>query len=115
MDIYKFSDPLKVKQNLDRYLGANYKLYISTKVNKKYMIKNPEGKWVHFGEIGFEDFTKHQDEERRQQYLARATKIKITNFPKIIWQYIYYGIENFSIKGFVTDESIFFSFIIIEK
>ena len=76
MDIYKFSDPLKVKQNLDRYLGANYKLYISTKVNKKYMIKTPEGKWVHFGEIGFEDFTKHQDEKRKQQYLARATKIK---------------------------------------
>ena len=76
MDIYKFSDPLKVKQNLDRYLGANYKLYISTKVNKKYMIKNPNGKWVHFGEIGFEDFTKHQDEKRKQQYLARATKIK---------------------------------------
>ncbi len=76
MDIYKFSDPAKVKQNLDRYLGQNYKLYISTKVNKKYMIKNPNGKWVHFGEIGFEDFTKHQDEKRKQQYLARATKIK---------------------------------------
>ncbi len=76
MDIYKFSDPLKVKQNLDRYLGANYKLYISTKVDKKYMIINPNGKWVHFGEIGFEDFTKHQDEKRKQQYLARATKIK---------------------------------------
>jgi hypothetical protein len=40
------------------------------------MIKTPEGKWVHFGEIGFEDFTKHQDEKRKQQYLARATKIK---------------------------------------
>lgn len=76
MDIYKFSDPTKVKQNLDKYLGPNHKLYISTQVNKKYMIKNPDGKWVHFGQIGFEDFTKHQDEKRRQQYLARATKIK---------------------------------------
>jgi hypothetical protein len=55
MDIYKFSDPTKVKRNVDMYLGPNYKLYISTKVNKKYMIKNPEGKWVHFGGIGFED------------------------------------------------------------
>ena len=76
MDIYNFSDPAKVKQNLDRYLGPNYKLYISTKVNKKYVIKNPNGKWVHFGEIGFDDFTQHQDEKRKQQYLARATKIK---------------------------------------
>ncbi len=34
------------------------------------MIKNPNGK------IGFDDFTKHQNDEKRQQYLARATKIK---------------------------------------
>jgi hypothetical protein len=26
--------------------------------------------------MGYEDFTKHKDEERRQQYLSRATNIK---------------------------------------
>ena len=26
--------------------------------------------------MGYEDFTKHKNEERRQDYLSRATKIK---------------------------------------
>jgi hypothetical protein len=33
-------------------------------------------KMVHFGDIGFEDYTKHKDQERREAYLARATKIE---------------------------------------
>ena len=36
------------------------------------MIKTPEGKIVHFGQMGYEDYTKHKDKDRRARYLARA-------------------------------------------
>ena len=48
----------------------------STRKNKKYMIMNDENKLVHFGDLRFEDYTKHQDKERLKRYLDRATKIK---------------------------------------
>ena len=48
----------------------------STRKNKKYMILNDSNKYIHFGDSRFEDYTKHQDDERRKRYLDRATKIK---------------------------------------
>ena len=48
----------------------------STRKNKKYMIMNDDNKLVHFGDLRYEDYTKHQDEERRKRYIGRATKIK---------------------------------------
>jgi hypothetical protein len=75
-EIFKWSDPARVRENADEYLGYNVPLYLSAMKNKKYMVKNPDGQWVHFGQIGYEDFTKHQDEGIRISYLKRATKIK---------------------------------------
>lgn len=37
---------------------------------------SPSGKLVHFGQMGYEDFTKHKDKKRRASYLRRASKIK---------------------------------------
>ena len=37
---------------------------------------NDDNKYVHFGDLRYEDFTKHQDKERLNNYLSRATKIK---------------------------------------
>ena len=48
----------------------------STRKNKKYMIMNDKNKLVHFGDLRYEDYTKHHDEERLKNYLSRATKIK---------------------------------------
>jgi hypothetical protein len=48
----------------------------STRKNKKYMILNDDDKYIHFGDSRFEDFTKHNDLERKKRYLDRATKIK---------------------------------------
>ena len=48
----------------------------STRKNKKYMIMNDDNKLVHFGDLRYRDYTKHQDEERRKRYIGRATKIK---------------------------------------
>ena len=51
-------------------------LFISTRKDKKFMIKNDNNKYIHFGQLGYEDFSKHKDEKRRQSYLTRAKKIK---------------------------------------
>ena len=54
----------------------NRPVFISTRKDKKYMIMNDKKKFIHFGQLGYEDFTKHLDLQRRDTYLKRATKIK---------------------------------------
>ena len=56
-------------------LGAETLDY-STRKNNKYMVTLPEGKKVHFGSPKYPDFLFHKDQERRDRYLSRATKIK---------------------------------------
>jgi len=77
-DLVKYSNPEVVKENMKKYFrNNNIPLYISTNPKKKYMLRVPmTNKFVHFGEMGFSDFTKHQDINRRNRYLARATKIR---------------------------------------
>ena len=40
------------------------------------MAKLPSGKKVHFGSYKYPDYLIHKDKDRRDKYLARATKIK---------------------------------------
>ena len=54
----------------------NKEVFLSTRKNKKYMIMNDDNKFVHFGQLKYEDFTKHLDKQRRELYLKRATKIR---------------------------------------
>jgi len=54
----------------------NRPVYISTRKNKKYMIIDDNNKMIHFGQLGYEDYTKHNDKDRRERYLKRALKIK---------------------------------------
>jgi hypothetical protein len=75
-DILKFSDPKKAIKNAIQYLKDNIVFGLSTKKTKKYMVQRPDGKWIHFGEMGYEDFTKHQDDKRRQNYLKRTANMK---------------------------------------
>ena len=56
-------------------LGAE-SLDYSTRKNNKYMATLPSGKKVHFGSPNYPDYLIHKDKERRDKYLARATKIK---------------------------------------
>ena len=56
-------------------LGAE-SLDYSTRKNNKYMVTLPEGKKVHFGSPKYPDYLYHKDQERRDKYLARASKIK---------------------------------------
>ena len=56
-------------------LGAELLDYSSRK-NNKYVATLSSGKKIHFGSPNYPDYLIHQDKERRDKYLARATKIK---------------------------------------
>ena len=71
-----YSNPERVLRNAKRYLGKDVILCLSTRPTKKYMIQRPDGKWVHFGEKGADDYTAHRDELRRLNYINRASNIK---------------------------------------
>ena len=75
--INEFSNPKIVFQKAKKYLGTNALIQLSDKKDKKYMVFNPESnKWIYFGQMGYEDFTKHQDTIRRERYLKRTANMK---------------------------------------
>jgi hypothetical protein len=76
-EVYKFSNPKKVQELANKYLGKDVIIYRSISKAKKYMVYNPNTKkWVHFGQMGYEDFTKHKDPKRQKNYLTRTANIK---------------------------------------
>ena len=76
-ELSQFSDFNTAQQKAEDYLGVESVLFTSPKKDKKYRIYNPlNGKWVDFGAMGYEDFTKHNDPVRREKYLRRALNIK---------------------------------------
>lgn len=73
--ILEYSNPDKAYKMAKKYFGENVIMDYSTKKDKKYMILNPDNcKWVHFGQMGFEDYTEHNDKERRKDFLNRNYK-----------------------------------------
>ena len=75
--IWKYSNPKTSQKRAYHFFGKNAIIYKSTKKNKKYMIRAPpKGSFVHFGQIPYEDFTKHNNTKRRRNYLKRSSKIK---------------------------------------
>lgn len=77
IEIQKYSDPFSAQDKSLKYLGESGVLFLSPKKDKKYRVYDKRTKkWVDFGQMGYEDFTKHHDEDRRRSYLSRATNIK---------------------------------------
>jgi len=75
--INQFSNPEIVYTKAKHYLGNNAIIRLSNKPAKKYMVFDPTTKkWIYFGQFGYEDFTKHKDPIRRENYLKRTAKIK---------------------------------------
>lgn len=68
-----YSDIDEVQRNARKYLGKE--VQPSTRKGKKFMVYDGT-KWVHFGALGYEDFTKHKDSARRDRYRKRAFNIK---------------------------------------
>lgn len=62
--------------NVNRYLGRDAIISPSTRKDKKFMVMKPNGEWVHFGAVGYEDFTQHGDRNRQKKYLKRSAGIK---------------------------------------
>ena len=75
--LYTYSNPRQVQKMAYKYLGKTAKIYPSTKHAKKYQIYDTiHDKWVYFGQMGYEDFTKHKDLKRRKNYLTRSKSIR---------------------------------------
>ena len=75
-EVYDYSNPLTVKDKAKELLHNNT-LTISARKNKKYMIFDPNTKkWIHFGELPYQDYTKHQDEKRRELFRKRNSRWK---------------------------------------
>jgi hypothetical protein len=63
-----------VEKALHKYYGKDVDLYESTRKDKKFMIKNPEGKWIHFGQKGYSDWHLHKDPIRRDRFKTRNAR-----------------------------------------
>lgn len=73
--VEKYSNPELVQKNAFKLLGHEAIIYFSNRNDKKYMLRNPNtGKFIHFGQIGFEDWTKHQDPKRRIVFRKRNSR-----------------------------------------
>ena len=73
--IEDYTNPNKVFQNAKRIYGNNVQIKLSTRKDKKYVLLNPDtNTWVHFGQKGYQDYTKHQDNKRRQLFKIRNQK-----------------------------------------
>ena len=67
-----------VRKNFNKfgYKSDGSELKPSTRKGKKWMVLDPTGKWVHFGAMGYEDYTKHKDENRRKKYHSRMGRFQ---------------------------------------
>jgi hypothetical protein len=76
-EIYKYSNPRQAQKMAYKYLGKTAKLYPARNPEKKYSIYDPKhDKWVSFGQLGYEDYTKHKNKTRRKSYLTRTAKMR---------------------------------------
>ena len=76
-EIWDYSNPIQAQKKAYEYLGDTAHLYRSIKPDKKFMIFNPEvDKWIHFGQIGYEDFLKHKNFDRMKRYRNRAGNMR---------------------------------------
>ncbi len=70
-----YSNPHIVFQKARKLFGNDVNIRLSTRKDKKYMLLNPNiDKWIHFGKMGMEDYTKHKNLIRRDKFRLRNHK-----------------------------------------
>lgn len=75
--LYKYSSPKQAQKMAHKYLGKTAKLYPASNPEKKYMVCDPvSNKWVNFGQLGYEDYTRHKNKTRRRNYLTRTAGMR---------------------------------------
>lgn len=67
-----YTNPATVQRLASKYKVG--KVEISSRRDKKYMVKSPDGKMVHFGQAGYEDYTKHRDVKRLRNFQSRNAR-----------------------------------------
>lgn len=66
------TNPATVQRLANRYkLGE---VLPSTRKDKKYMIRDPSGKYIHFGQKGYADYTGHKDPVRLANFQKRNAR-----------------------------------------
>lgn len=89
--LLQYSNPKQAQKMAYKYLGKTAKLYPANNLHKKYKIYDPKNnKWINFGQIGYEDYTKHKNKTRRKNYLTR------TKFMRGNWRKNPYSANNLS-------------------
>jgi hypothetical protein len=74
--LFLYSSPRIAQKQAYKYLGKTAKLYPGRAKNKKYSIYDKKNhSWKSFGQMGYEDFTKHKNKTRRRNYLTRSAGI----------------------------------------
>ena len=74
-NINNYTNPKIVFTKAKKIYGKDVNIKLSDKSNKKYMMLNPNtNKWFYFGQMGYEDFTKHKDNLRRERFKKRNHK-----------------------------------------
>jgi len=74
IEIRKYSNPNKVVKNIEKiFPNKNFELKVSNRKDKKYALKGDftDNEWVNFGQMFYEDYTYHNDEERRDAFRNR--------------------------------------------
>ena len=69
---------LEQVNRIAKKLGISEKIHISTRKSKKFMVRY-NGKLIHFGDTGYQDFLDHKNPVRRDSYLKRARGIRDGN------------------------------------
>ena len=73
MNINKYSNSsIVMKKAKELHLNP---IQLSSRKDKKYMVSDAK-KLIHFGQMGYEDYTKHHDEKRRELFRKRNHKWK---------------------------------------
>jgi hypothetical protein len=71
IELRNYSNPEYVMMKAQQ-MGLNH-IHESSRKDKKYMVFNGK-KMVHFGQMGYEDYTKHGDSKRRNNFRKRNMK-----------------------------------------
>jgi hypothetical protein len=73
-ELNKFSNLLAAKRKLRQHGLDPKRLFVSDKPKKKFYYLWPNGHRTYFGLMGYEDYLKHHDEQRRQRFKTRNHK-----------------------------------------
>lgn len=66
-ELKKYSNVSEVHRRAKQH---GLEVYVSTRKDKKYMVYDGR-KMIHFGQMGYEDYTKHKDKERLHHFRTR--------------------------------------------